>query len=109
MALSERHEAQGQGDAPWPPHYRKAEGEPRRAPPSTPRAKKPLIEVARAEREADAVAAAESWREKHPQAAKHLAPADVLVDRMRGSSSLWYRVRINLEHVPPRLRPKEKE
>ncbi len=103
LALSEQ---QGQGDAPWPPHYRKAAGEPRRAPPSTARAKKPVIEVARAEREAEAVAAAEAWKAKHPKAAAHLAPADVLVDRMRGRSSLSYRVRINLEHVPTRLRPK---
>jgi bifunctional non-homologous end joining protein LigD len=106
LELSRQHEAQGEGDAPWPPHYRKGEGEPRRAPPSTARAKKPLIEVARAEREAEAVAAAEEWKARHPKAAAHLEPADVLVDRMRGSSSLWYRVRINLEHVPARLRPK---
>ena len=104
LALSD---AQGQGDAPWPPHYRKAAGEPRRAPPSTAaRARKPLIEIARAEREAEAVAAAEAWKASHPKAAAHLAPADVLVDRMRGRSSLWYRVRINLEHVPARLRPR---
>jgi DNA ligase D-like protein (predicted polymerase) len=95
---------QGEGDAPWPPHYRKPAGEPPRVSPS--RAKKPLIEVARADREAEAVAAAEEWKAKHPRAAAHLEPADVLVDRMRGSSSLWYRVRINLEHVPARLRPK---
>lgn len=107
LELSRRQEAQGQGDAPWPPHYRKAAGEPRRAPPSTaPRQKKPLIEVARTEREAEAVAAAEAWKAKHPKAAAHLAPADVLVDRMRGRSSLTYRVRINLEHVPARLRPR---
>ncbi|MGV3569019.1 MAG: non-homologous end-joining DNA ligase [Ramlibacter sp.] len=113
LALSASQEAAGQGDAPWPPHYRKGVGEPRRAPPSTPAGKtagkrvpkKPLIEVARAEREADAVAAAEAWKAKHPQAAAHLEPADVLVDKMRGSSSLWYRVRINLEHVPAGLRP----
>ncbi len=108
LELSRRQEAEGQGDAPWPPHYRKAEGEPKRAPPSTARVKKPLIEVARAEREAEAVAAAEEWKAKHPKAAAHLEPQDVLVDRMRGSSSLWYRVRINLEHVPARLRPKAK-
>ncbi|GAB3651084.1 non-homologous end-joining DNA ligase [Ramlibacter alkalitolerans] len=107
LELSRRQEAEGQGDAPWPPHYAKAAGEPRRAPPSTARAKKPLIEVARADREAEAFAAAEEWKAKHPKAAAHLEPADVLVDRMRGSSSLWYRVRINLEHVPARLRPKE--
>ncbi|MDB5956848.1 non-homologous end-joining DNA ligase [Ramlibacter sp.] len=106
LELSRRHEAEGEGDAPWPPHYRKAEGEPRRAPPSTARVKKPLIEVARSEREADAVAAAQAWQAQHPKVAAHLEPADVLVDRMRGSSSLWYRVRINLEHVPVPLRPK---
>jgi bifunctional non-homologous end joining protein LigD len=109
LQLGEQQEAQGQGDAPWPPHYRKAAGEPRRAPPSTARVKKPLIEVARAEREELAVAAAEQWKAKHPKAAAHLEPADVLVDRMRGSSSLWYRVRINLEHVPARLRPKDEK
>jgi bifunctional non-homologous end joining protein LigD len=107
LELSKRQEAQGQGDAPWPPHYRKAEGEPKRAPPSATRQKKPLIEVARTEREAEAVAAGEEWKAKHPKAAAHLEPADVLVDRMRGRSSLWYRVRINLEHVPARFRPKE--
>lgn len=101
------YDAQGQGDAPWPPHYRKAAGEPKRSPPSA-RARKPLIEVARADREAEAIAAADAWKAKHPKAAAHLEPADVLVDRMRGSSSLWYRVRINLEHVPARLRPRDK-
>jgi bifunctional non-homologous end joining protein LigD len=107
LDLSRRQESEGQGDAPWPPHYRKAAGEPRRAPPSTARTRKPLIEVARADREAEAIAAAQEWKAKHPKIAAHLEPADVLVDRMRGSSSLWYRVRINLEHVPARLRPKE--
>ena len=106
LRLSERQEAEGQGEAPWPPHYRRGADEPRRAPPSTARAKKPMIEIARAEREEQAVAAAEQWKAEHPKAAAHLQPADVLVDRMRGSSSLWYRVRINLEHVPARLRPR---
>jgi hypothetical protein len=115
LELSRRQEAEGQGDAPWPPHYRKAVGEPRRAPPSTApakaaaRKKAPLIEVARADREAEAVAAAEEWKARHPKAAAHLEPQDVLVDRMRGSSSLWYRVRINLTHVPSRLRPKDEK
>jgi DNA ligase D len=106
LELSRVHEAEGSGDAPWPPHYAKAAGEPRRAPPSTARARKPLIEVARSDREAEAVAAAEEWKARHPKAAAHLEPQDVLVDRMRGRSSLSYRVRINLEHVPARLRPK---
>jgi DNA ligase D-like protein (predicted polymerase) len=106
LELSARQEAEGEGDAPWPPHYRKAPGEPRRAPPSTKPPKAPLIEIARAEREADAITAAEAWKAQHPQAAAHLEPADVLMDRMRGRSSLWYRVRINLSRVPPGLRPK---
>jgi bifunctional non-homologous end joining protein LigD len=106
LELSARHEAQGQGDAPWPPHYRKGADEPRRAPPSAARKKAPLIEVARADREADAIAAAEAWKASHPKVAAHLEPADVLVDRMRGSSSLWYRVRINLTRVPAKLRPR---
>jgi hypothetical protein len=107
LALSARHEAEGQGDAPWPPHYRKAAGEPRRAPPSKGRRPTaPLIEIARADREDEAVAAAEAWKARHPEVASHLAPEDVLVDRMRGSSSLWYRVRINLTKVPAALRPK---
>src|SRR4051812_34197988 len=102
-------ESQGQGDAPWPPHYAKAAGEPRRAPPATARKKAPLIEVARADREVEAIAAAEEWKAKHPKAAAHLEPADVLVDKMRGSSSVSYRVRINLMHVPARLRPKDEK
>jgi bifunctional non-homologous end joining protein LigD len=107
LELSARQEGQGQGDAPWPPHYKKQAGEPPRAAPSR-RKPKPLLEVARSDREAEAIAAAQAWKDKHPKAAAHLQPADVLVDRMRGSSSLWYRVRVNLEHVPARLRPKEK-
>ncbi|MDB5859605.1 MAG: eukaryotic-type primase-like protein, partial [Ramlibacter sp.] len=105
LELAARQEAEGQGDAPWPPHYRKGADEPKRAPPSTARKKAPLIEVARVAREAEAIAAAEEWKAKHPKAAAHLEPADVLVDRMRESSSVSYRVRINLTHVPSRLRP----
>jgi bifunctional non-homologous end joining protein LigD len=119
LELSAKHERDGAGDAPWPPHYRKAEGEPRRAPPSTGaktaskaapakrQSTKPLIEIARADREAEALAAVDEWKQRHPKAASHLEPADVLVDKMRGRSSLWYRVRINLEHVPARQRPRE--
>ncbi len=116
LERSAQDEREGAGDAPWPPHYRKQAGEPRRAPPSTaPKvagkraSTKPLIEIARAAKEADALAAVEQWKERHPEAAAHLEPADVLVDRMRGRSSLWYRVRLNLEHVPARLRPKQEK
>jgi bifunctional non-homologous end joining protein LigD len=65
----------------------------------------PLIEVARADKESEAQAAVQAWQAAHPELASHLAPRDVLVDRMRGRSSLWYRVRINLARVPPALRP----
>jgi bifunctional non-homologous end joining protein LigD len=105
LELSQRHERDGLGDAPWPPHYRKQAGEPSRAPPSRRRPSHPLIEVARAQRQQDALGEYERWRERHPQAAAYLQPADVLVDAMRGRSSTWTRVRINMQHVPPDLRP----
>jgi DNA ligase D-like protein (predicted polymerase) len=107
LELSARQEAAGDGDAPWPPHYRKQAGEPTRAPPSTRRASKPLLEIGRSARLEEAMAGLERWKERHPKAASHLEPADVLVDRMRGSSSQWTRIRVNLEHVPARLRPKQ--
>jgi len=117
LELSARHEADGQGDAPWPPHYRKQEGEPPRVQPSkrkkdaapspTGRRKstKPLIEIARAAKKADALAGLERWKTRHPKAAALLEPADVLVDAMRGRSTTWTRIRINLEHVPEAHRP----
>ena len=106
LELSAKQEAAGEGDAPWPPHYRKQAGEPTRAPPSA-RKTKPLVEIGRSEKLEEAMAGLERWKKRHPQAASHLEPADVLVDRMRGSSSLWTRIRVNLEHVPPRLRPEQ--
>jgi DNA ligase D-like protein (predicted polymerase) len=69
----------------------------------------PLLEIARAKSEAEARAGLDRWRERHPDAAGRLEPADVLVDRMRGSSSLWYRIRVNLQHVPEGLRPPQEE
>ena len=68
-------------------------------------AKHPLIEIGRAQRKEDALAGFERWKARHPDAAAHLQPADVLVDSMRGRSSTWTRVRVNLEHVPPGARP----
>lgn len=65
----------------------------------------PLIEVARTKTRPEAEAALEQWRAAHAGVAALLHPADVLVDGMRGSSSLWYRVRINLQHVPEAERP----
>ena len=106
LELSARHERDGLGDAPWPPHYRKQAGEPPRVQPSKRRVpKRPLIEIGRAERREDALAGLERWKARHPEAASHLEPADVLVDRMRGRSSTWTRIRVNLQHVPEDLRP----
>jgi hypothetical protein len=108
LELAARHERDGLGDAPWPPHYRKQAGEPARVAPSRRRQPKhPLIEVARAERKADALARLEEWKARHPEAAAHLEPADVLVDAMRGRFHTWTRIRINLQHVPEALRPEQ--
>jgi hypothetical protein len=115
LALAAEHEAGGLGDAPWPPHYAKQAGEPPRVQPSRRRGTagpggrrtptRPLLEIGRAAKKADALAGFERWKARHPEAAAQLRPADVLVDAMRGRSSTWTRVRVNLEHVPPPLRP----
>jgi bifunctional non-homologous end joining protein LigD len=106
LELADRHAREGLGDAPWPPHYRKQAGEPARVAPSRRRQPKhPLIEVARAERKADALARLDEWKARHPDAAAHLEAADVLVDAMRGRFHTWTRIRINLQHVPDPLRP----
>jgi DNA ligase D-like protein (predicted polymerase) len=163
LELSRRHEAEGQGDAPWPPNYRKQEGEPPRVQPSrqrratedysTPEAEAereknrealerrfvaeaerraaakaagtpipsrptptgrrrssvPVIEISRAKTKAEALDGLERWKAKHPNAAAALEEPDVLVDGMRGRSSLWYRVRVNLTHVPEGDRPGQEE
>jgi DNA ligase D-like protein (predicted polymerase) len=128
LELADRHEGEGLGDAPWPPHYQKQDDEPPRVQPS--RAKKksndapaakggadrartanrrvpkhPLIEIGRAAKKADALAGLERWKERHPKAAEHLQPADVLVDSMRGRFTTWTRIRVNLQHVPEAERP----
>jgi bifunctional non-homologous end joining protein LigD len=102
-ALLELFEKQGLGDAPWPPHYKKQASEPPRVQPS--KRKTSLLEIARARREDDALAGLERWKKRHPDAASHLQPADVLVDAMRGRYSTWTRIRVNLQHVPEALRP----
>jgi bifunctional non-homologous end joining protein LigD len=111
LELSARHESEGLGDAPWPPHYEKKQDEPPRVQPSRARtvraSKHPLIEIGRAHRKEDALAGLERWKGRHPEAAAHLAPADVLVDSMRGRSSTWTRIRVNLQHVPASLRPRQ--
>jgi len=115
LELSARHEREGLGDAPWPPHYEKQAGEPKRVQPSKARAegkpraartpKYPLIEIGRARKKEDALAGLERWKARHPEAAAHLESADVLVDAMRGRSSTWTRIRVNLQHVPTEIRP----
>jgi bifunctional non-homologous end joining protein LigD len=122
LELSARQEKEGQGDAPWPPQYAKQPGEPTRVQPS--RAKKtgsktqdprpktgrrvskhPLIVIAHSTNKVEAVELMEQWKAKHPEVVEHLQPADILTDQMRGRSSAWWRVRINLQHVPEALRP----
>jgi bifunctional non-homologous end joining protein LigD len=106
LELSERQARDGLGDAPWPPHFRKQAGEPARVQPSRRRVPKhPLLEIGRAQRKEDALAGLERWKARHPDAAAHLAPADVLVDAMRGRFHTWTRIRVNLQHVPEKLRP----
>jgi bifunctional non-homologous end joining protein LigD len=112
LELAARDEAAGLGDAPWPPHFRKMEGEsPRVAPsrkkaaPKKPREKMPLVTVANSPDKAAALAGLERWKTRHPRVAEKLAVDDVLVDSMRGRSSTWTRVRVNLRHVPEELRP----
>jgi DNA ligase D len=95
-SLLELFERQGGQDAPWPPYYRGKQ---------PPRRKLPVIEIAKARKEEDALAGLERWKKRHPQAAAHLEPADVLVDAMRGRYTTWTRVRVNLQHVPEELRP----
>jgi DNA ligase D-like protein (predicted polymerase) len=120
LELAERDEAEGLGDAPWPPHYAKGKGEgPRVNPsrrkrpqvsrsgpkPSERRKRMPLVTVANSPSRDAAIAGLERWKARHPEAAALLAPEDVLVDSMRGRSSTWTRVRVNLRHVPEALRP----
>jgi bifunctional non-homologous end joining protein LigD len=128
LEVSARHEAEGEGDAPWPPHYQKQAGEPARVQPSRARkgarakkgaarkkstgggrrvSKMPLITVAKARIQEDALAGLERWKARHPEAAAHLSEEDVLIDAMRGRSSTWTRIRLNLRHVPEAERPEE--
>jgi DNA ligase D-like protein (predicted polymerase) len=160
LELSARQEAEGLGDAPWPPNYRKQEGEPPRVQPSrqrreaadydTPEAEAarvkarealerrlarqasggralgqaatvgtgpsptgrrqsrfPLVEIARAEKQPEAQAGLERWKARHADVVPFLEPADILVDSMRGRNTTWTRIRVNLQHIPERLRPSQ--
>jgi len=120
LERSAQHEKEGLGDAPWPPQYTKQPGEPRRVQPSRARKnpsdhkttagrrvpKFPLIEVGRGQTKQEALKALDRWKARHPKVAALLEPADVLVDSMRGRSSTWTRIRINLQHVAAALRPR---
>ena len=105
LDLSARQEAAGLGEAPWPPHYPKLADEPPRVMPSRRRMTMPLIEIARAAERDEALGGLARWSNRHPDAARHLEPDDVLVDAMRGRYTTWTRVRVNLRHVPEADRP----
>jgi DNA ligase D-like protein (predicted polymerase) len=129
LELSAKQEKDGQGDAPWPPQYKKMPGEPTRVQPSRRRQgsgeagsgktqdpgpktgrrvpKHPLIVIAHSMKKEEALAELEKWKEANPKVVEHLQPADILTDSMRGRSSAWWRVRINLQHVPEDLRPEQ--
>src|SRR4051794_33120043 len=161
LELSARHEAEGEGDAPWPPNYAKQEGEPPRVQPSKKRradtdyqgrgvdggpppevqvaraaavaagdrnaglptewqgsvpsptgrrkSNVPVVEIGRAATKKDVYAGLERWKERHPEAARYLEPADVLETAMRGRAYAWYRLRLNLIHVPEGIRPAQEE
>ena len=113
LELASQDEAAGLGDAPWPPHFRKMEGEAPRVAPSRakaaakkpPRTKMPLITIANSPSKEAALAGLERWKAKYTEAAALLAVDDVLVDSMRGASSTWTRIRVNLRHIPEGQRP----
>jgi len=121
LELVERQADEGLGEAPWPPFYEKQPGEPPRVQPSKRvaepapgktygasgrrRTSMPLIEVARAANQDEAMVGLERWKERHPHVWPKLGPTDVLVDSMRGRSSNWTRIRLNLRNVPEDERP----
>jgi len=132
LRLAADHTAAGLPDAPWPPHFDKQAGEPPRVQPSKRRAgappgtsappgagappgtsgaagrrkpTMPLIEIARAATQAEAMRGLDRWKERHGDVWPYLEPSDVLVDSMRGRSSTWTRIRLNLRHVPAAQRP----
>lgn len=112
LELAAEQEAAGLGDAPWPPHFRKMEGEALRVSPSRAkstakkhRTRMPLLTIANSPSKNLALAGLERWKKKYPKVAVLLAVDDVLVDTMRGRSSTWTRIRVNLRNVPEAVRP----
>jgi bifunctional non-homologous end joining protein LigD len=126
LERAEQDQRAGLPDAPWPPHFAKQQGEEPRVQPSKRRkavapaapgksygasgrrrTAMPLIEIARAASQAEALAGFDRWKARHPEAAARLQPADILVDSMRGRSSTWTRIRLNLRNIPPERRPEQ--
>ena len=129
LELSAKQEKEGKGDAPWPPQYKKMPGEPTRVQPSRARlregsgeagsegergqkkgrrvSKHPLIVITHSTKKDEALESLEGWKAQNPKVVEHLQPADILTDSMRGRSSTWWRIRINLQHVPEELRPEQ--
>jgi hypothetical protein len=127
LELAKIDEKRGLTDAPWPPHYRKQTGEALRVAPSRARKtsntklpassiersssgrqmKMPLITIAQSPDKDAALAGLERWKKKHKKVVPLLGPEDYLIDSMRGRSSTWTRIRINLKRVPEKLRPKQ--
>jgi DNA ligase D-like protein (predicted polymerase) len=108
LELAAKDEADGLGDAPWPPHFRKMDGEASRVAPSRAkksRAKMPLLVIANSPKKEAALAGLERWKMRHAKVTELLTEDDVLIDSMRGRSSTWTRIRVNLRHVPEELRP----
>jgi len=109
LELAAKQESE-EGDAPWPPHYKKQPGEKKRVQPSRSKteerhAKHPLIVIAQAADKEDALAGLERWKAKHPDVSAKLGTDDVLVDAMRGRHKTWTRIRVNLRNVPEAERP----
>ena len=129
LEMAARDEKEGLADAPWPPHYQKQKGEGPRVAPSRRRkadesadtaadmtadtaargrkSRMPLIVIANSPDKQAALDGLERWKKKHAKVAALLAPEDVLVDSMRGRSSTWTRIRVNLRNVPAKIRPKQ--
>ncbi|MDQ6624193.1 MAG: DNA primase, partial [Verrucomicrobiota bacterium] len=117
LELADKDEAEGLADAPWPPHFRKmtregprvmpsrAKSAARKSTPKAPRTRMPLLVVANSPDRNAALAGLDRWKSKYPEVSGLLAVDDVLVDSMRGRSSTWTRIRVNLRHVPEELRP----
>ena len=117
LELAAKDEKDGLADAPWPPHFSKMTGEAPRVAPSraksavrksaikAPRTKIPLLVIANSPSKESAIEGLARWKDRHPEITGLLGVEDVLVDSMRGRSSTWTRIRVNLRNVPEALRP----